>query len=207
MKGYIFCSAPIENYDFVRELDFTGSLIICADNGYSHVKKLGLTPDVWIGDHDSSQEECPEGITCFLYPEDKDFTDTNLCIDYALEHGCKELVLIGGLGGRIDHEFSHFCLMKYALERGARLTMLDDKNEIWMADQGFVLCRNEKRYVSFFPYGGPVKGLCIRGLKYEVENFSLDCGRVQASSNEFVDGDRAVVDFRSGTLLVMRCAD
>ena len=36
---------------------------------------------------------------------------------------------------------------------------------------------------------------------------TLDCGRVQASSNEFAGADEAQISFRSGVVLVMLCQD
>ena len=203
----IFGSAPIADYEALKPCLPQGALVICADGGLRHALRLGLRPDVVIGDSDSREATVPEGTVFYAYPTDKDFTDTNLCLDYALEQGCTEILLLGGIGGRIDHEFSHFCLMQYALRRGAVLKMIDAANEVWMADKGFTLPAKGKKYVSFFPYGGPVEGFAIKGLKYEAEDMTLDCGKVQASSNEFAGADSAEVSFRSGTLLVMRCRD
>ena len=76
-----------------------------------------------------------------------------------------------------------------------------------MENRPFTLQRTEKRYVSFFPYGGPVEDFSVRGLKYETEHMTLDCGRVQASSNEFAGADEAQISFRSGVVLVMLCQD
>lgn len=207
MKAVIFCSGEIRDYDYYKKIDFSDCLIICADNGYSHAKALGITPDVIIGDNDSYKEEYPSEIKHYLYPPEKDKTDTNIAVDYAIEHGCTEIYLYGGLGGRIDQEFSHFCLMKYALDRGAHLSMIDDINEIRMEDKSFTLSDSGRKYVSFFPYGGEVKNVSIRGFKYEADNITLSPALVQASSNEFVDGECGSVDFDNGTIIVMLCDD
>ncbi|MEG2669684.1 MAG: thiamine diphosphokinase [Oscillospiraceae bacterium] len=207
MKAYIFCSATINNYEYLKKIDFSKALVVCADGGYEHAKTLGLVPNAIIGDSDSYLNEIPKEIEFYKYPKDKDFTDTNLCIDYVIKKDCRDITLIGGIGGRLDHEFSHFCFMKYALEREAKLKIIDEKNEVWMEKSDFNIIKNEKKYVSFFPYGGSVNELCISGLKYEVSNMTLECGSVQASSNEFLDKEAAHISFKSGTLLVMRCND
>lgn len=207
-KAYIFCSAPIKDYGYLKKLDYSDSLLICADGGLRHAAALGLTPHIWIGDKDSCALEIPSDTEAFLYPTDKDFTDTNLAIDCALKQNCNEIIFIGALGGRLDHEYSHYCLLKYILEKGGHGILLNEHNEITMAaPSDFVLHRNEKKYVSFLPFGDVVKGLCIRGLKYEAENFTLYNGKVQATCNEFADSDSAHISFTEGYLLIMRCDD
>ena len=34
-----------------------------------------------------------------IYPSQKDATDAQLCLDWAIEQGCKEVLILGGLGG------------------------------------------------------------------------------------------------------------
>lgn len=207
-KAYIFCAAPIADYSYLRKLDFSDSLIICADGGICHTKALGLTPHIWIGDRDSCEIEIPKETEIFLYPTDKDFTDTNLAIDCALKRDCSKIILIGALGGRLDHEYSHYCLLKYILEKGGQGILLNEHNEISMAfPSSFTLYKDEKKYVSFLPFGDIVKGLCIRGLKYEVKDFTLNNSRVQATCNEFSENDAAQISFTEGCMLIMRCED
>lgn len=206
-RAVIFCSGEMDTDAVWKENLREDTLILCADGGIRHARRLGITPDVVIGDQDSEQQTYPESSLHFEYPPEKDATDTNLCLDYAIEQGCKEILILGGLGGRLDHEFSHYSLLLYCLRKGVRLRLMNGKNEIWMEDHPFILERIGKKYVSFFPFGGPVEDFCIRGLKYEAEHMTLDCGLVQASSNEFAQEERAYISFRSGIVLVMRTSD
>ena len=209
MRTIIFSSAEISDYGYLEKFDFGNSLIICADAGYNHAKRLGLVPDIILGDNDSYADTLPESVEHILYPPEKDKTDTNIAVDYAIDRGADEIILIGGLGGRIDQEYSHFCLMKYALSRGVRLKMIDDVNEIWMESKPFSLKKSDcrKKYVSFFPYGGTVENFSVKGLKYEADGMTLSPGLVQASSNEFAECEIAELSFDSGTVLVMLCDD
>ncbi len=209
MKAIIFSSAAIADYRYLEGRDLGGDIVICADAGYKHALRLGVVPDIFLGDNDSFAAEIPPGVERVIYPPEKDKTDTNIAVDYAIGRGADEIVLIGGIGGRIDQEFTHFCLMKYALKRGVRLKMIDDINEIWMENRPFTLKKTDcrKKYVSFFAYGGSVKNFSVKGLKYETEGMSLDSGLVQASSNEFAEADTAEISFDSGTVLVMLCDD
>ncbi len=209
MKAVIFSSAEISDYEYLKQYDFSGQMIICADAGLKHAIKLGMRPDIVLGDNDSFADEIPDGIKYIAYPPEKDKTDTNIAVDYAMQNGAEEIVLIGGLGGRIDQEFSHFCLMEYALDQGVRLKMIDDINEIWMERAPFCLKKSEcaRKYVSFFPYGGTVNNFSVKGLKYEASGMTLRPNMVQASSNEFDISDEARIEFTDGTVLVMLCDD
>ena len=203
----IFCGGPIENYDYLKDMDFQGRLLICADGGLKHLIELGLDPDVIIGDNDSWMGEYPDCAEVIKLPAEKDFTDTHFCIDYLVERGYTNIEIIGGIGGRCDHEFSHYCLLAYGLKRGVKIRLTDEHNEIWMENKPFTLCKGKKKYISFFPFDGAVEGFSVSGLKYLADNMRLECDKVQASSNEFLDYEKAEINFKSGNLLVMLCDD
>lgn len=206
-RAIIFCSGEMDS-DRVFLPEYQKDLILCADGGYRHAKRLGITPDLIIGDLDSGVSQYPKEIANRIYPSEKDATDTNLCLDYAIEQGCKEVVILGGLGGRLDHEFSHYALMLYGLKRGVRVLLVNERNEIWMENKPFSLVPNEKKYISFFPFGGDVDEFTVRGLKYPATDMTLFCDQAQASSNQFDGEEVAEVSFRKGgVLLVMRCSD
>ncbi len=207
MKCYIFCSAPIEDYSFLNKFDFGDGMVICADGGYAHAQKLGIVPDLWIGDGDSLGGQPVEAEEKLELPVKKDNTDTDVAVMEALRRGYKEIIIIGALGGRIDHEFSHFCLLKKILDNGAKGIILDEKNEITMENKNFMVFPNEKKHISFFPFGGDVEGFSVKGLCYEAEDMTLSCGEVQASSNCFMGEAMGEISFSKGFVLVVRSND
>lgn len=207
MKCFIFGSAEIESYDYLKKVDFSNSFIICADGGIKHSDALGVIPDVWLGDGDSLLGAAVRAKECYNYPVRKDNTDTDLAVELALERGYTDITILGGIGGRRDHEFSHFCLLKKILDRGARGRLLDKKNEITMENKSFKLYPDGRKYISFFPFGGDVTNFSVKGLRYETEGMRLCCDKVQASSNCFDGEDEAVICFDSGCVLVMRTDD
>lgn len=207
-KCIIFCSAEIKDYDFLKKYNFNEYYIICADGGLKHAESLGIFPDLWIGDNDSLNSEKIAAAEVKRFSSDKDKTDTEIAIDEAIARGFKKAIIIGGLGGRIDHEFSHFCLLKYALLQGLECKIVNAKNEIMMTCGSMCILRSEKKYVSFFPFGDRVTGLTIKGLKYSLENAVLNIEDVRASSNEFDENsDKAFVSVKSGYLLVILAED
>ncbi len=168
---------------------------------------LGIIPDVWLGDGDSLDKDEICSNEKIVFPTRKDSTDTDLAVDLALSRGYKDIVIFGGLGGRIDHEYANFCLLKKVCDMGGNCSLVNEKNEIFIKKQGFELYPNKKKYVSFFPFGGDVEGFSVKGLRYEAENMKLECSKAQASSNCFENEKKASVSFSSGYVLVIRSDD
>lgn len=65
VRCVILGAGPIQNTQitrgFVRQDDF----ILCADGGYAHARRMGLRPDLLIGDFDSVKP--PEHAGCEVY--------------------------------------------------------------------------------------------------------------------------------------------
>ncbi len=207
MKCFVFCSAKIECYDFLKDFDFENSFVICADGGYKHAQNLGIVPDLWLGDGDSLKDTDITAKKIVAFPPQKDNTDTDLAVMEALKRGYKDITILGALGGRLDHEYSHFCLLKKILDNGGRGTLLDSDNEITMENKSFSVLPDDKKYISFFPFGGDVSDFSVKGLCYETENMHLVSGEVQASSNCFVGEKIGEISFSSGYILVIRSND
>lgn len=99
-----------------------GSRVIAADSGIAHAEPLGLTPELWLGDFDSTPVELmhgPSGVPRMEFPADKDMTDGELAIDVAKDRGATSLVLVGAFGGpRSDHAFLHLAAALRLAETG-----------------------------------------------------------------------------------------
>ena len=207
MKCYIFCSAPIEDYEYLKQFDYQSGFVICADGGYVHAEKMGIIPDLWMGDGDSLSAEKIGAKEIMTFPVKKDNTDTDLAVMEALSRGYKDIIILGALGGRLDHEFSHFCLLKKIKEHGGRGVLLNQNNEITIENKPFKVYPDDKKYISFFPFGGDVADFSVKGLCYEAEGMHLSTSEVQASSNCFDGNTPGEVTFTSGCVLVIKSND
>ncbi|MBO8436081.1 MAG: thiamine pyrophosphokinase [Spirochaetes bacterium] len=77
--------------------------IIAADSGYDTAKRLGIVPDIVVGDFDSTS--LSDELKAMGYkpcPRDKDDTDAAL----AIKESGGEYDLLGGGEGRLDHTLS-----------------------------------------------------------------------------------------------------
>ena len=201
MITYIFGASHIDNYDYLEKLDFSDSFIICADGGIKHLQKLGLTPDVIIGDFDSSKE--PDNFkNKIVYPAEKDDTDLGLAIMYAAKHELKECIAIGCLGGRIDHTYANFSLIKFALDKGVKLELIDEKSIVFAVSESCEVLKSDYKYISIFPFGESASGISLDGFKYPLVNAQLKYEFPLGVSNQLAC-EVGKISVTSGVLLVM----
>ena len=89
----------------------TGARVIAADSGIRHSEPLGLVPEIWVGDFDSTDGDLAlqyAEIPRLEYPAEKALTDGELALQMALDQGATEIVMVGALGGeRADHAWAH----------------------------------------------------------------------------------------------------
>ena len=179
-------------------------LILAADAGYHHLEKIGIIPDVLLGDFDTIGT-VPEHKCIVKFPKEKDFTDTELAIKHGLEQGYDTFVICGALGGkRPEHTLGNLSLAASYAERGFDIT-LTDGNYIVKAIHDSACCfdGSEKGFVSVFSISGKASGVSIKGLRYTLTDAVLDSSNpTLCISNEFI-GDKATISVKSGTLLIM----
>lgn len=194
----IFCAA---GFNGLLEPLTGEELVIAADGGVAHLQKLGIRPDVILGDFDSLGY-VPEDSRVF--PVEKDDTDMMLAIRLGLSRGCGEFLLYGGLDGpRLDHTVANFQTLSFLTERGA-FGWLIGKDYIVTCVKNGTLRFSEKAegIVSVFCQGSEAKGVTLRGLHYPLEKGALSPHFPLGVSNHFVDSE-AEIQVADGTLLVL----
>ena len=132
--------------------------VICADGGIRHMKKLGLTPDIIIGDMDSADRKFDEE-KAIRYPVRKDFTDSEISIDYALEHDFDEIIMMGFTGTRLDHTLTNLFLLKKISDAGKKGVIIDKNHKIYYAERENILFGKKGDIVSIIPVNGDVSGI------------------------------------------------
>lgn len=190
-------------------------LIIAADSGMEFFYRNGLVPDEIVGDFDSVKsgvleffKENNPNIKIRKFQPEKDETDTELAIRTAIDADCKKIWLLGATGTRIDHVLGNIHLLGMAMERDCECIMLDSCNRIRMLNQGMTIRREEQYgdYISLFPFTPTVKGLTLRGFKYPLEKYELQCYHSLGVSNE-ISEEKAEISFEEGILLMVESKD
>jgi thiamine pyrophosphokinase len=115
----------------------------------------------------------PERIV--RYPQDKDFTDTELALRLLWEKGCDETWLIGGGGGRMDHLLA----IRSLFERDSwpRRWFTDAETVYGLeATEQLVLTVRPGRLLSLFPLGAGPWEVHSQGLKWPLAGLPWDRG-------------------------------
>ncbi len=175
-------------------------LILCADAGYTLAQNLNLEIDAVIGDFDSTAAPSKENI--IQYPVMKDDTDTMLCAKYALEMGIRDFLIVGGLGGRLDHTLANLQNLGWLARQGAHAVLCDGKIRIQALCNSSAHILRTPGKLSVFALSGKCQGVFIRGAKYELENAELTPEVPLGMGNDFA-ADSVEIGVRSGILLVL----
>ena len=177
-----------------------------------HAKKLGITPKCIVGDFDSVDADVlkffkQKGVPVKTFPTHKDENDTLLGIETALEYGVDEVVIIGGIGSRMDHTLANCHLLYYLHKLGINASMVNEKNEIFVVDKCFEIDGKKGDIISTLPLSMEVEGITTYGLEYPLKKGTLSKdGRLIAVSNVMLK-EHAKITVEKGCLLVMRCRD
>ncbi len=183
------------------------ALLICADSGYRHAKRLGLHPDILLGDFDSFTDPLPEDCEILRFPVEKDETDTMLAVYCGRDRGCWDFRIYGALGGgRLEHTIANIQMLHHMALAGLQGSLLDGDTLVTVQLPG--TCRYPDRggYFSLFSLTDACGGLTVSGTKYPLENAILKNSFPLGVSNQIL-AQEAVVTLGSGVLLVIQGKD
>lgn len=184
----------------LHQLDF----IIAVDSGANALYRIGITPDLCIGDFDSIDPQIlnkmPRKIA--LNPE-KDETDTHVALQYIQKNITgAEVFLFISMSGRMDQSFGILTLYYHFLQSHMNLKIMTEQGFIHMLLPGkhHFYSRGEQ-YFSCFAYAEDVKGLTLEGSKYLLADAPLKVGSDLGCSNAFAS-EKITVRFKAGVLLI-----
>lgn len=198
----IFCAMPT-NADMLRYVE-PGAFLIAADAGYHQMRGLGLCPHMIVGDFDSSLPPGEVGLggpEIITLPAEKDDTDSYHAVRLALQRGFKEIVLLGAMGGRLDHTLANLQTLLHITRSGARGVMPYTGGEWRCMGAGKMEIAQKNTLVSIFSVGGPAAGVYLHGMKYPLVNATLTPDYPIGISNKTID-DNAMIECESGNLFV-----
>ena len=183
-------------------------LIICCDGGARHLRNLSIKPNVIVGDMDSIDSAqlanyTAQGIKIIKFPKNKDFTDTELALDYALSLKPKRIIIWCALGGRIDHALANIFLLLKGQEKGIETSIMDEYCEIFVLDKEYFFINETGKTVSLLALTPKVTGITLSGFVYPFEKDTLKISESRGISN-IIRNDRAIIKAEKGKLLVIK---
>lgn len=184
-------------------------LVVAADGAADLLFAAGCRPGLVVGDLDSLRpatlallEEA--GIPIERHPVEKDETDGELALRAALARGATVVHVAGALGGaRIDHSIASLTLLTLpGLERiDVTLVTPTDTARLVRGPASQDLAGSPGDIVSLLPFSERVSGVTTAGLRYALDDATLERGPTLGVSNELVDSE-ASVTIGEGLLII-----
>ena len=206
MRAVIITGGSIQNYPAIKQYIQPNDYIICADSGYDHAVKMEITPNLLVGDMDSIHADLPtENIR--IFPAKKDDTDTEIAISAALKQGCDDILILGGIGSRMDHTLANILFLKKIHDQKISAKIVNENNEIRLmgSQENITLQGHPGDLLSLIPITDCI-GVTNKGFEYPLIQEDLPLGTTRGVSNVFLS-DTGSISLQNGLLLVMQCRD
>jgi thiamine pyrophosphokinase len=189
----ILLGGPVTPTKRLRE-QVQGTRAIAADSGMRHASLLGLVPELWIGDFDSSDADLQKAFADVpreTHPAEKEATDGDLAITAALRLGAQSLILVGGLGGQFDHLFCNAMMMMTLYKRDIMVWTSNGLEEVHPLQPSTFKNLALGTRISIVPLT-PIAGLTVEGVKWPLRNKRIPVGSSLTIANEVSESEVAL---------------
>jgi thiamine pyrophosphokinase len=212
-RAVIFANGQLPDIEAARSLLQADDYLIAADGGANHLMRMGILPGIVIGDLDSVDEDTlfeltSAGVTIEKHSEDKNETDFELALRYAVELQPSAILIIGALGGRLDQTLANLSMLTDLALPRIDIRLDDGVEEVFFcrataANRGQAEVRGRSGdTVSLIPWQAPVKGVTTEGLQWPLSGDTLYPDKSRGISNLML-ADSASVSIQSGLLLIV----
>lgn len=206
-RAVIFLNGDCADLTHIKSYIDSKTLLIGCDGGSKHITALGYKPYAIVGDFDSFDKSLlREDIEIIEHPEDKDYTDSEAAIRYAIKQGAGEVILVALLGRRVDHMLGNIYLLNKQDFVGIKLKIIEGNQEIYMITGKVIIKGKKGDAISFIPVFGDVKAEFSSGLKYDLAKYTLSLQGNTGISNEMIS-DMAEIDLENQKLVVIHSRD
>lgn len=195
-----------------RGLLADAELIIAADGGTGWLDAQGVAPHVVVGDLDSADPALIDRmaaarVTIERHPIGKDASDLELGVEAATRVGADEIVVLGAVGGALDHLLANVLLLgsEALAGRSIRLVHGSTSARLLTGPAEAQLDGPAGARVSLLALGPAAEGVTTRGLRWRLAADRLEPGSSRGLAN-VVDALPAGVSLVGGRLLVIEFA-
>lgn len=215
MNINILAGGPEEILPNLHEYSSENDIWVGVDRGVYTLINKNIKPAIAFGDFDSVSKEELQVIEGHVkemkrYKPEKNETDMELALNWAIKQEPVLIRIFGATGGRLDHLLANVhLLVKPVLEENhVNIVLIDNQNILSLKGPGSykIEKRADEKYISFVPLTLDVKGITLRGFKYPLKNRHISIGSTLCISNELIS-DYGTFSFSEGILLVIRSND
>jgi len=199
----IIGGADIRRYDRIKAALREDDYFIYCDSGLKHMEALGAAPGLIVGDFDSHAN--PQmAVETIVLPCEKDDTDTVFAMKEALKRGYDDFLLIGVIGGRLDHTLGNVSMLLYLDSLGKDACIMDDYAEMQIVSNRPACIEDRYAFFSLLNITGVARGITIEDAKYPLQGGEITCEYQYGVSNEVLPGRTAKVTVGEGRLLLIK---
>lgn len=211
----ILGGGPVELLPNLHEYNEKDSIWVGVDRGVFTLLKRGLHPEIAIGDFDSVTKaelaEIENSVAKMKkYKPEKDETDMELGLNWALKQHPAVIRIFGASGGRLDHLLANVQLLIRPVLAGTNteIVLMDRNNRMEVKGPGQYQMEKKRdhEYISFIPVTLNVEDLTLEGFKYPLTDCHISLGSTLCISNELTS-DYGTFSFSKGILIVVRSCD
>lgn len=212
-KIALVAGGPQENLPNLKTYDKQDVLWVGIDRGVRYIADSNLPLSYAFGDFDSIsteehihlQNNLPNLSTL---PSEKNKTDTEIALDWAIAQEPERIYIFGATGGRVDHLLGNIHLLIKSTFSLSKIEIIDRQNQITLYAPGTYTIKRKLdwKYTSFIAVTPNVEGLTLEGFKYPLKNCHIKLGSTLCISNELIH-EVGTFSFLDGILLVIRSRD
>ena len=202
-KGLCYIVGAMSLTPALRPYPAPDDYVIAADRGFDSLMAYGVTPDLAVGDFDSLGHR-PNHPNVIQLPAEKDDTDMVFALRKGLELGYRRFVLLGGVGGRLEHTLGNLQLLDWLTTQNAQGFLAGEKTAATCIRDGASLTfpASMSGYLSVFCNSGTAQGVTLTDLKFPLNGHTLTGTFPLGVSNQFL-GKAAQVSVEQGSLLLL----
>lgn len=211
LKALLILNGEKVSSDTMFKLKDESDFILSADGGTDYCIKLGIIPDLVIGDLDSISHRTmdilrEQKVPINRFPIKKNKTDSQLSIEFLMDMGAAEITIVGAIGSRMDHSLANILLLKSIKDRGVKGKIVDSNNIIFLVDDELVIDRMDGYFVSIVPTQAEGIRVSLKGFEYELSETKIDFASTHGVSN-IIKYTRGYVKVHEGECLVFISKD
>ncbi len=199
----IIGGAPITDYEKIKKELKNDDFYVFCDSGLRHMEKLSVEPDLIIGDFDSHKNPCIAAETIVL-PCEKDDTDTFFAAKEGIKRGFEEFLLIGAIGGRLDHSLGNASILLYLFNQNKKATLVDDYSVMEIVGKEPTYLNDDIFYFSLLNIEGNASGVNIENAKYPLNDAGVNCDYSYCISNEPIKNKTTKIFINDGKMLLIK---
>jgi thiamine pyrophosphokinase len=215
MKINLVAGGPLSLVPDFQLFDDSHVVWVGIDRGVFYLLNAGIKPAMAFGDFDSvTVEELAEiekeVSDLKKFKPEKDETDMELALNWAIEQQPESISIFGATGGRLDHLMANIQLLLKPLQQGINIPteIIDTNNILYVKNPGTYTANKleDFKYISFLPATPSVSGMTLENFKYPLKDCHIPMGSTLCISNELIR-DHGTFSFSEGILLVVRSKD